>query len=420
MRSTTFIDLGKNELRNARVHNLSTPPASPVTGQLYYDTDDNILYYWNGTTWTATSGGGGGTNYQTMRDGGSAMTQRAALNFVDSTGITFALTDDVGNNETEVTASPAFGSVTTETSFGQASGNGSAGTIARSDHTHGTPTHDAAAHSAIPLSALAAPTAAVSLNNQKITSLANGTAATDAVNLGQVQDLVNVGTNKTAVRAATTINGTLATAFANGQILDNVTLVTGDRILLKDQSTASENGIYIVNASGAPTRATDADISAEVKGGLAAWVNEGTVNGDTRWVLTTNDPITLGSTSLTFVQDFKATSTTAGSGLSATGGVLSVGAGTGISVGADSVGIDTSLVARWKVHTITGDNTTTSFALAHNLAQDRPLVQLWDTTASPPEVVIGPEIRRTDANTTTVVFPTAPATGQNYQAVIIG
>jgi hypothetical protein len=80
---------------------------------------------------------------------------------------------------------------------------------------------------------------------------------------------------KQAVRAATTAAGTLATSFENGDAIDGVTLATGDRILIKNQATASENGIYVVNASGAPTRATDADAGAELVN-ATVYVSEGT------------------------------------------------------------------------------------------------------------------------------------------------
>ena len=106
---------------------------------------------------------------------------------------------------------------------------------------------------------------------------------------------------KQAVRAATTAAGTLASDFENGDTLDGVTLATGDRILLKNQSSASENGIYVVAASGAPTRATDADAGAELVN-ASIYVSEGTANADTQWTCTTNAPITLGSTSLAFAQ----------------------------------------------------------------------------------------------------------------------
>ena len=107
---------------------------------------------------------------------------------------------------------------------------------------------------------------------------------------------------KASVRVATTAAGTLATDFENGDTVDGVVLATGDRILIKNQAAGAENGIYVVAASGAPARATDADASAEVTAGLAVFVAEGTTNADTCWVLTTNDAITLGSTAITFTQ----------------------------------------------------------------------------------------------------------------------
>lgn len=106
---------------------------------------------------------------------------------------------------------------------------------------------------------------------------------------------------KSVVRVATTANGTLATAFANGQTVDGVVLATGDRILLKNQTAGAENGIYVVAASGAPARATDCDTGAELVG-MAVMVAEGTANADTLWHCTTNATITIGSTALVFAQ----------------------------------------------------------------------------------------------------------------------
>lgn len=106
---------------------------------------------------------------------------------------------------------------------------------------------------------------------------------------------------KQAVRAATTTAGTLASSFENADTIDGVTLATGDRILIKDQAAPAENGIYTVNASGAPTRATDADTGAELVN-ATCYVSEGTANADTAWTCTTNAPITLGTTALAFAQ----------------------------------------------------------------------------------------------------------------------
>ncbi|HYC31560.1 MAG TPA: hypothetical protein VEB59_04680, partial [Gemmatimonadales bacterium] len=106
---------------------------------------------------------------------------------------------------------------------------------------------------------------------------------------------------KQAVRAATTTAGTLASDFADGDTIDGVTLATGDRILIKDQADAEENGIYVVAASGAPTRAADADAGAELVN-ATVYVSEGDTLADTSWTCTTDGPITLDTTELTFAQ----------------------------------------------------------------------------------------------------------------------
>lgn len=92
---------------------------------------------------------------------------------------------------------------------------------------------------------------------------------------------------KTSVRVATTSTGTLASSFENGDTIDGVVLATGNRILIKNQGTATENGIYTVNATGAPTRASDFAAAATVAGSLIP-VMEGTANADTLWQCTNN------------------------------------------------------------------------------------------------------------------------------------
>src|SRR5688500_16412125 len=85
--------------------------------------------------------------------------------------------------------------------------------------------------------------------------------------IGLIETYITVGIQtKVEVRAATTANGTLASAFDNGSVIDGVTLATGNRILIKDQTAGAENGIYVVQASGAPVRATDADSASGLLG----------------------------------------------------------------------------------------------------------------------------------------------------------
>jgi len=102
------------------------------------------------------------------------------------------------------------------------------------------------------------------------------------------------------VRCATTGNVNLANGLENGDTIDGVTLATSDRVLVKSQSTAAENGIYVVPSSGAASRADDANTAAELES-AAVWVDEGTVNADTAWVQTA-DNFTLGSGSVVWAQ----------------------------------------------------------------------------------------------------------------------
>jgi hypothetical protein len=187
------------------------------------------------------------------------------------------------------------------------------------------------------LNDVGAPNASVSLNSQKITGLATPTDATDAANKGYVDNAV-VGIDwKASVRAATTTNVTIASDLENGDTLDGVTLATGDRILVKNQSTGSQNGIYVVKASGAPDRSTDADTGAELTSNFAVFVEEGTANADQGYVLTNDGAITVGTTALTFTQFTGLGQVTAGDGLTKTGNTLNVGAGTGIQVNSDTI-----------------------------------------------------------------------------------
>lgn len=133
---------------------------------------------------------------------------------------------------------------------------------------------------------------------------------------------------KQSVRAATTATVNLSTEVQNGSIIDGVTLATGNRILIKDQGVGgvahADNGIYTVNATGAPTRATDFDSSAEVTPGAFTFVEEGTANGDSGWVVATNGTINVGSTAVLFTQFSGTGQITAGSGISKDGSTLNI------------------------------------------------------------------------------------------------
>jgi len=173
------------------------------------------------------------------------------------------------------------------------------------------------------LNSVGAPNAAVSLNSQKITSLATPTDGTDAATKAYVDSVTEGLHIHEAVVAATTANVALATALENGDVLDGITLATGNRILVKDQTNKSQNGIYVVQTSGQPARATDFDTATEIDGGDFVFVYSGTVNGSTGWVQTYR-PVTIGTDEINFTQFSGAGTFLAGNGLNLNGNTFSI------------------------------------------------------------------------------------------------
>ncbi len=166
-------------------------------------------------------------------------------------------------------------------------------------------------------------TGAIAMGTNKITGLGDPTADQDAATKAYV-DAATAGLNVHAsVKAATTANITLASDVENGDTLDGVTLATGNRILVKNQTTKSQNGVYIVAASGAPTRATDYDSTPEVDAGDFIFVESGTVNGKTGWVQT-NNISTIGSDNIEFTQFSGSGTYSAGTGLTLTGSTFAI------------------------------------------------------------------------------------------------
>lgn len=206
---------------------------------------------------------------------------------------------------------------------------------------------------AIRLDELAVPTASVSLNSQKITSLGTPTADGDAATKIYVDGIAQGLRVKDSVRLATaaelpanTRTGSVLTASANGALsVDSVAVANADRILVKDQAgvDAEENGFYVVTdlgSAGTPwilTRSDDASTAAELAEGSFCWVKSGSINANTRWAVST-EPVTLNTDDVLFSQISGAAEVTAGAGLVKSGNDIATAAGNGsIVVNADSI-----------------------------------------------------------------------------------
>jgi hypothetical protein len=214
---------------------------------------------------------------------------------------------------------------------------------------------------------------AIDAGAAKISNVATPASGTDVATKDYVDNVALGLSWKQPVRAVATTSVTLSGA----QTVDSVSLTDGDRVLITGQNSGtpnSANGIYVVNTSGSWSRATDSDASGELNAGTAVFVTEGTTYADTQWVLTTNNPIVVGTTPIIFAQFGGGTSYSAGDGLNLVGTTFSVkGDGTkainvdasaGVQVKADTnyaLSIDSTAGLRVKADTNFGlsiDTTT--------------------------------------------------------------
>ena len=548
----TSINLNKNELQNATIHNLSSAPSSPVQGQIYFNTTDKTLYFYNHTSWIPASGSTeviqdligsslvGGTALTSTYDdsagtttidldntavtAGSYGSSTAVPTFtVDAQGrltaastqniatalsvaaesgttdtvnlltdtLTFAAGEGIDTVVTNNTITIS-GEDATSANKGVASFNATdftvtsgavtvnaervedivgnlilGGTGIDATYTDGAGTLSIDIDSTVTtnsgtqtltnktLSTGISLSASLDANSNKVINLATPTSSTDAANKAYV-DSVSQGLDvKQSVRVSTTANIDLSTDLEASDVIDGVTLVAGNRVLVKHQTSGADNGLYVVQSSGAAVRADDANVSSEVTAGFFTFVEEGTLYGNTGWVLTTDNPITLGSTALTFTQ-FSGTGTfTAGSGLTLNGTEFSVdvtpasgnatlinsgGAvevkvnttdglestasglginnGTGLTFSSGALVLDTANgYGTRKLAYNLGNNSATSFAANHNLSTRDVSVHVYDNAS--PYAQVEADVEHTDSNNVTVKFSVAPTTDQ-YRVVIVG
>jgi len=286
----------------------------------------------------------------------------------------------------------------------------------------------------------------------KITNLGAPTSSTDAATKAYV-DSVSEGLHvHAAARVYVAANIDLSTDLEAGDVIDGITLVAGDRVLVNGQTTQSQNGIYVVQSSGAAVRALDFDTAAEVDSGDFIFVSAGTTYASTGWVQTLK-PATIGTDAISFTQFSGSGTYLAGAGITLTGNTFSAdvtptsgnaslintgGAielktdtSRGLSVDANGVGINAGTGLTFssgalvfasgygvrKYSTDLGDGTATSFTVTHNFGTREVTVQVYENGS--PYAQVEADVEHSTSNTVTVAFATAPTSAQ-YRVVVVG
>lgn len=409
------VDLTRNEARNLVTQNLAAAPATPIKGLRYFDTALSLERYWNGTRWVSA----------TDTIDASNVTGLGALAFLSQVGSAEIADGSIINADISPSAAIALSKLAVDP-------------LARANHT-GTQLANTISNfdtqvRTSRLDQMAAPTAAVSFGGQLIMNVAAPVNPSDGVNKAYVDSVATGLDPKNSVRAASTGNVSLT---APGTTIDGVTLVNGDRVLLKAQTTASENGIYTWTGNASPmVRTEDANTSAEVTNGMFCLVTAGTANAGTGWVLTTPDPIVLNTTGLTFAQFSAAGASYIGTAnrITITGNQIDIAAnyagqasivtvgtiasgtwqGTPVGIAYGGTGATTAAAARanlaatGKYSATIGNGASTSFTVTHSLNSYDVTVEIYETAS---KKTVYADVTRSSVNALVIDgFTAIPAT----------
>lgn len=306
----------------------SGAPSTLANAELAFNEQTNVLYYGTGT------GGAGGSATSVIPIGGTGAFVDTSSN--QTVGGTKTFTNLIGGSidgnaatatqwatarnlsltgDGTATLSAVDGSANVSGALTLATVNSNVGTYTKLT-VNGKGLVTAAVQAS--LSDLSSPTGSFSIGGQLLTNLADPVSLQDAATKNYVDSVAQGLDVKGSVKAATTANITLSGA----QTIDGVSIVAGDRVLVKNQTAAAQNGIYVA-ASGAWARSSDADTWAELVSAFT-FVEQGSTQADSGWVCTVNAGGTLGTTAVTWSQFSGAGTYSAGTGLTLSGNAFSI------------------------------------------------------------------------------------------------
>ena len=301
----------KNVIHKIKISEVTATPSSLAPGEQAYSFDSNSLFIGDPLNTPIKIGGAADV---TKLAGIEAGAQVNTVNSVaGKTGNVTVTASDVGlGNVTNESKATMFNNATfTGTTSGITKGMVGLGNVdntSDADKPVSTATQTA-------LNLKANLTGATFSGNVYLAT-SNPSLSTEAASKGYVDSVATGLSIKEAVRTASALPLTLASDFEEGDTVGGVVLVAGDRVLIKAQTDGTENGIYVVQSTGAPVRAVDFDNipNVEVRSGTMVFVSEGTYAG-TQWVVNNTGDIIIGTTAITFVQFGGGQTYTAGTGL---------------------------------------------------------------------------------------------------------
>jgi hypothetical protein len=454
----TPIDLGQNELQNARIQVLASAPSSPVAGQVYYDSTLGEFGYYNGSGWVYPGTGGGSGSVSTVSVASANGFAGTVANPTSTPAITLetTVTGLLKGNGTGVSAAASGTDYAPATSGSSAlKGNGSGG--------FGTAT----------INDLGSQTADYSANGHKLTSVADPSGAQDAATKNYVDAAIQglqvkptatvVATSAlpagTYVNGASGVGATFTVTATGSTTVDGHVLAAGDLVLLTAQASAFQNGLYTVTTAGTTgvstvlTRHPDMDQAAEFSGAFVPVGSTGTSNPNSLWLANPSGTVTVGTTSIPFTELNRATDLAAGAGIAISGNTVSIENGGVLTVAHGGTGTAalTGLVkgngtsamtaavsgtdyapatsgssilkgngsggfANAKFTAPIGDGTSTSIAVTHSLGTRDVIVQVYDASTF---VQYECDVTRTSATVVTLGFATAPGLN-SLNVVVIG